>query len=195
MEANHAFPIRQTDEPSRGIESGEEHVLGDHVRRGQVVEERRLARIGVADERHHGMRAAPPLAPMQGAGALHRIEVTLDPGDPLLDLAPVGFDLRFARTAEKAEAAALALEMRPGSHQPALLMREMRVLDLQRTFARARTLAEYLEDQGRPVDDLGAERLLQIALLHRRKRAIHDDQVASSAFTFSASSVTLPEPM
>ena len=142
-----AFAMRQADEASGGIERGEQHVLGDDTRRGEAIEERRLAGIGVADERDHGMRAAPPLAPMQRAGALHRVEIALDLGDALLDLAPIGLDLRLAGAAEEAEAAALALEMRPGSHQPALLMREMRMLDLQRAFARAGPLAEDFEDQ------------------------------------------------
>src|SRR5262249_32623691 len=111
-------------------------------------------------ERDHGVRHALAAAPMQSAGTLHRFEIALDARDAVLDQTPVGFELRFARTAEKAEAATLAFEVRPGAHQPPLLVVEVRELDLQRALAGARAPAEDFENQPGAVEHLGVPRLL-----------------------------------
>ena len=68
-------------------------------------------------------------------------------------------------------------KMGPGSHQARFLIIEMGEFDLQRAFGGARAAAEDLQDQAGAVDHLGLELLLEIALLHRRERAIHHDEI------------------
>ena len=81
--------------------------------RGQAVEQRRLAGIGVADQRDHAIRHALATGAMQASRRLHLLQLALELGDALLDQAAVGFDLRLAGTAHEAETAALAFEMGP----------------------------------------------------------------------------------
>ncbi len=113
---------------------------------------------------------------MQGAGLADMLQLLADDVDALAEESPVGLDLGLAGTAEKAEAAALPLEMGPGADQPALLIDEMGKLDLQAPFPRPRALAENFEDQPGAVEHLDVPRRLEIALLHRRERMIDDDE-------------------
>jgi hypothetical protein len=105
-----------------------------------------------------------------------RVEVALQPGNPLTDQPPVDFELAFARAAEEAKPAALTLEMCPGAHQTGPLIGQCRQLDLQSALMGAGPLAENLQDQARPVDDLGLPTPFEIALLHRAQRSVDDDE-------------------
>ena len=114
---------------------------------------------------------------MQAACALDVLYIGFDPDHALLNETPVGFDLRFTRTTEKAEATALALKMGPGADKTALLVGKMGEFDLERAFACAGASAEDFEDETRAINDLDPERLFQIALLHGAERAIGDHEV------------------
>jgi hypothetical protein len=106
---------------------------------------------------------------VQPSRRLHFCQLVLDANDH----APIGFDLRFAGTAEKAKAAALPFEMGPGSHQAAALIVEVREFDLQRTFARLGASSKDFQDQAGAIEHLRVPCLLEVALLHRRQRAVH----------------------
>ena len=118
---------------------------------------------------------APALA-VQFARAHDDFEVLADGDDALVDHAPVEFDLRLAGAAEEAVAAALALQVGPGPHEAALLVRQMRQLDLQPAFLGARAAAEDLEDQAGAVEHLGVPGALQVALLDWRHGMVDDDE-------------------
>ena len=159
-----------------GIERREYLVHGQHAGAGDFVEQRRLAGVGVADDGDNRIRHLAPALAVQFTRFDDLFEIALDGVDAVLQHALIKLDLGFARAAEKAAAAALALQMGPGAHQAALLVREMRELDLQHAFFRACAGAEDFKDQSRAIDDLGVPDLLQVALLDRGNDMIDDDE-------------------
>src|SRR5581483_4252344 len=151
--------------PRRGVE-GREELVG-LVRLGfrQRVEERGLAGVRVADERDREHLAAHAAATLQDPLLLQLLELALEEADLLGDVAPVELELRLARAAGLAQAAALALEVGPAAHQARREVLQVGELDLELAFARLRALREDLEDELGAVEHAQAELLLQVALL------------------------------
>ena len=160
------------------IERGEQQVLGEHVGAGQAVEQRRLAGVGVADQRHRRqarlargrrgctarVRRTPSrsrlMRTMRSPIRRRSISIWISPGPP-----------------RKPKPPRWRSKMGPGPHQPAALVVERGQLDLQAAFMRAGARAEDLQDQAGAVDDLGVPGLLEVALLHRRQLVVDDDQL------------------
>src|SRR6185369_6979093 len=119
-----------------GVERGKKLVglVGLGVREG--VEERRLAGVGVADDRDREHVAPHPGTPLHVSLFSQGLQLGLENPYPLRDIAPVELDLLLARAAGGAEAAALALEVRPAAHQARRQVLQPRELDLQLALAR-----------------------------------------------------------
>jgi hypothetical protein len=167
---------RARDQPRRRVERDEELVGGDGRGAGEAVEQRRLARIGVADEGHHGHPTG--LAPVAEEPAVHThtLELLGDLPDAVADHPPVGLDLRLAGS-PRADATAQPLEVFPLPDQAREHVRELGELYLQLPLHRARPLGEDVEDERGPVDDAQAERATEVPLLDGRQRIVGDHEV------------------
>src|SRR5258708_35373869 len=133
----------------RGIERREELVRDQRLASRQRAHQGGLARIGVSDERHAGETLAlrPP-----GAVRLvlegHSVELLLQLGDAVADLAPVELAVRLAAAASPGAAGPPVL--RPGllcgfAHARRHVA-QARDLDLRARVARARAPVKEFED-------------------------------------------------
>src|SRR3546814_14752701 len=102
---------------------------------------------------------------MQPARALDLIEFAPQPRHAIADQPAVGFDLRFAGAAEKAEAAAPAFEVGPTPDLPHGLIIEMGQLDLDPSFGGRPAVAETFQDTPGAAQTLGLHRGVWVGLL------------------------------
>src|SRR5471030_16196 len=110
-----------------------------------MVEQRRLAGVGVAHQSDGGIGNAFAGATLQPARPAHVGQIALELDDALDEEAPVGLDLGLAGTTQKAEAAALALQVGPSANQAGALVVETSQLHLQAALAGARAAGEDLQ--------------------------------------------------
>jgi len=168
---------REAEAAGGGIERGEQFVLGEDLGSGDGVEQGGFSGVGVADDRCERPLVTLATVALRGALATDDVEFLADAFDAFLGFAAVGFELGFAFAADGAEAAALAGEVGPETGEPREQILETGELDLELAFAGAGTVAEDLEDERSPVEDLAAEGLLQVAGLGSGKFVVEDDGI------------------
>ena len=173
----HVLVGRQAQAARGGIERGEELVLGERGRAGERVQQRGFAGVGVADDGGERPVVAQASGALRLALAADDIEFLADLLDAFLHAAAVGLELGFAFAAAHADAALLAREMAPVAGQAREQMLELRQLDLELAFPRARTPGEDVENERGAVEDLARENLLQVAALRGGKLVVEDDRV------------------
>ena len=166
----HHAAAGQLDAAHGRVQRGEQLVGGVGIGAGQGIEQRRLAGIGVADQRHPRQLAAHARASHLGVLDFDFLQALLQHVDALLQQAAVGFELGFAGTAQADGTTALALQVGPAAHQARGHVLELRQFDLQLAFGAARALREDVQDQAGAIDHATFQRALEVALLHRAER-------------------------
>ena len=170
---------RQRQLAHRGVERREQLVGDVGLGAGERAEQRRLAGVGVADQRHARHRDRPrgrcvrSRAAGEGARACPVSDRTRRGQQ-----SAVGLELRLAGTAQ-ADAALLPFEVRPAAHQARRQVLELRELDLELALEAAGALREDVEDQAAAVEHAPAGQLLEIALLAGRQRVVDEDEVGA----------------
>ena len=166
--SNASTPRSSSELPHRRVERREQLVRErTSIGAGQRVEQRRLAGVRVADERHGrhlGARARSlRLTSRCRSTFSSRSRSMLD---PLADEPAVGLELRFAGTAQ-ADAALLALEVGPAAHEARGECSCCASSTCELAFERCGALREDVEDQPVAIEHARLERDLEIALLAR----------------------------
>ena len=148
----------------RGVERGKQFVGDVHLAAGQPAHQRRLARVGVAHQGDSTHVAAPrPLRVLLGC---QRRQLAGQLGDAIANLPPVQLYAGFAGSLT-ADSAALSILARAHFAQTRRHILQAHDLDLGLGHARTGVPAKDLQDHGRPIHDLGARGLFQIARLRR----------------------------
>ena len=129
-----------------------------------AVEEGALSGVGVADQRDRGHGNGLPAFALQTAYAADRFQLAAKLHQAALDLAAIGFKLRFTRAA-CADATASLRHGQSSSSQARQHVFELGKLNLQLALAGAGVTGEYVEDELRTVHHAARKRILKISLL------------------------------
>ena len=185
----------KTGPSCRRIERRERLIGDQHIRLGERVHERGLARVRIADKRRE--EEAFGRARSAGSFALPRDlrETLFQVLDPLPNDLPVALELRFARTT-RADAAAETGHLFSATGEAGQAVLELRELDLDPALTGSRVPREDVEDDAGPIDDRHARRLLERPLLRRRELVIGDDDVRPEARDLARDlfGLALPDP-
>ena len=112
---------------------------------------------------------------MHRAVLAHASQITFETCDPLLNAAPINFELCLARTA-RSNSSRLTRQVGPHPGKTRKKILQLSELNLKTAFPGPRATGENIEDELRAVQDLSTRQLLEIASLCRRKLVIEDQR-------------------
>ena len=175
---HHLQRIADRQQPGGGIQRIEQPVIGGDTRAGDSVEQRGLARVGVAHDGHHRDLIFHPPLPLGAAHPSHLLQLLLQLVDLPADVPPVRLQLRLtgALGADgRAAGAALPLQMRPHADEPRQQILVLRQLHLQAALLRLGPLGEDVQNEAAAVQHLHAAKLRQYTYLGGRQVVVEDD--------------------
>ena len=167
------------------IECLEQPVVHGDVGVREGIQQRRLADVRVTRQRHSRRLSALTFLPPHLALLAQILQPPPQERDPSPGDAAVGLELRLTgparpdSRAERAHAAAEALEVLPHAAHPWEVVLELRQLDLKLALGAPRMLGEDVEDQLRPVDDARLECILERPLLGRLELVVHEQHLGA----------------
>src|SRR5680860_1596490 len=180
-----ASAVGQLQPTSGGVERREQLVGDQGARTGQAVQQRGLARVGVAHEREREHVVAPAVLGPERARALCLLQVVLQPGDPAIQLASVDFELGLTgSTGADARAAGHTTAGLPGqglapTAQARQQIGQLGKLHLRLALLGGGVLGEDIQDDDGAVEHLHLESLFEVALLGRGQLVVEDGRVGA----------------
>src|SRR5437588_9186819 len=190
---NRFFLGRKTQPPARGIESGEEPVLYKDLTVGQGVQERRLPRIGVANDRNYRHLSTQPPCTLLFTIFPQHFDLPFQITDTLTHPPPINFKLRLPG-ASSPNAPSQTGEGIAATGETWKAIAELRKFHLDFSGAALGTPAENIQDQLRAVDDLQLRQIGNCRRLGRREVLIKDEVVHAVLQRFNDDLLQLAAP-
>jgi hypothetical protein len=174
-----------------GVEGVEQTISNSHRRAGQGVQQRRLAGVRIAGQRHRWELRALALGPHHGPAGAHLRQLALQRRDPVACQPPVGLDLGLPRAAG-ADSAAQPFEMRPQPSHPGQVVFELRQLHLELSLGGVGVRGEDVENDRGAVYDRHPQLPLEVSLLARGQLVVAGHQVGVGAGDLTLELLDLP---
>ena len=143
-----------------GIQSVEQPIVGRNTCIGQLIQQRRFTRVGIAHNGHHRHRILHSPLPLHGTNLTHLLQFFLQPIDPFPDMTAVAFQLGFTGAAGT-DAAALPAEALTHTGEPGQQILILGQFYLQTTFPGLGTLGKNIQDQSTAVQHRHTDDFLQ----------------------------------
>ena len=186
---DHFFPAAgQTSHG--GIEGREQLICRLRCSPRERVEQRRLAGVGVARQRHRGHACAEPAATALRSTAANAVQAAANLSQALAEHALVHLELGLARTPLDAAAYAasgasaagtadtgLTIEVCPAADQAGLGVSELRELHLELALVGPGAIGEDVQDEFGTGHHPAFQTLFEVALLGGRQLVVEDHQI------------------